>query len=218
MSPPPRRWRPRSRRCVYRIHDAPSLAKLEALREFLGLDRAVAAEGRQPAPVALQPDPGARAQDAEHAQPGQRSGAALAGAGRVQPGQHRPFRPEPPPLRAFHLADPPLCRPHRPSRADPRAELGAGRAAATEARPSCPRSPAQISAAERRAMAAERDTVDRLIAACSPTASARRSPAASRGVTRAGLFVQLDETGADGFVPMSHARQRLLRHDEGATR
>ena len=35
---------------------------------------------------------------------------------------------------------------------------------------------ARISAAERRAMAAERETVDRLIAACSPTGSARAFP------------------------------------------
>ena len=53
----------------------------------------------------------------EHAAAGQRGGAALAGAGRIRRRQYRPFRPQPAPLRAFHLADPPLCRPHRPPRA-----------------------------------------------------------------------------------------------------
>ena len=45
------------------------------------------------------------------------------------PGEHRPFRPEPPALRPFHLADPPLCRPHRPPGADRRAEAWARRPA-----------------------------------------------------------------------------------------
>ncbi len=57
---------------------------------------------------------------------------------------------------------------------------------------------ARISAAERRAMAAERETVDRLIA----NFLADRVGATFRGhisgVTRAGLFVKLDDTGADG--------------------
>ena len=35
MSPPPRRSRPRRQRLIYRIHDGPSLAKQESLREFL---------------------------------------------------------------------------------------------------------------------------------------------------------------------------------------
>ncbi len=34
-------------------------------------------------------------------------------------------------LRAFHLAHPPLCRPHRPSRADPRPEAGRATASPT---------------------------------------------------------------------------------------
>jgi ribonuclease R len=60
-----------------------------------------------------------------------------------------------------------------------------------------------ISAAERRAMVAERETVDRLAAAflagrLGATFSGRIS-----GVVSAGLFVVLDETGADGFLPVS---------------
>ena len=72
----------------------------------------------------------------------------------------------------------------------------------------------QISAAERRAMAAERETIDRLIAhhladRVGATFSGRIS-----GVTRAGLFVKLDETGADGFVPASTIGADFYRHDE----
>ena len=53
---------------VYRIHDAPSLAKLEALRDFLASIEMTLAEGRQPPPVALQPHPRRGAKDTEHGQ------------------------------------------------------------------------------------------------------------------------------------------------------
>ena len=55
----------------------------------------------------------------------QRGGAADPDAGALQPRQHRPFRPESGPLRPLHLADPPLCRPDRPPRPDPRVEAWA---------------------------------------------------------------------------------------------
>ena len=58
-----------------------------------------------------------------------------------------------------------------------------------------------ISAAERRAMAAERETVDRVIAAHLADRVGAVFEARIAGVTRAGLFVRLSETGADGFVP-----------------
>jgi ribonuclease R len=60
---------------------------------------------------------------------------------------------------------------------------------------------ARISAAERRAMVAERETVDRLIAAHLSHQVGAEFEARISGVTRAGLFVTLAETGASGFVP-----------------
>ncbi|MEM8811608.1 MAG: ribonuclease R [Pseudomonadota bacterium] len=60
-----------------------------------------------------------------------------------------------------------------------------------------------ISAAERRAMAAERETVDRLIAHHLADRVGADFTAKIAGVTKAGLFVRLSETGADGFVPIS---------------
>jgi len=60
-----------------------------------------------------------------------------------------------------------------------------------------------ISDAERRAMAAERETIDRLIAShlSGQTGSVFRGRIG--GVVGAGLFVKLNDTGADGFVPVS---------------
>jgi ribonuclease R len=73
-----------------------------------------------------------------------------------------------------------------------------------------------ISAAERRAMAAERDTVDRMIA--NLMADQLRSHFTGRiaGVTDAGLFVQLPETGANGFIPASTIGEDYFIHDRDA--
>lgn len=60
---------------------------------------------------------------------------------------------------------------------------------------------ARISAAERRAMAAERETVDRLIAHYMADRVGAHFRGVVAGVTRAGLFVKIDGIGADGFVP-----------------
>ncbi|GEP10377.1 ribonuclease R [Methylobacterium gnaphalii] len=72
----------------------------------------------------------------------------------------------------------------------------------------------QISGAERRAMAAERETIDRLIAHHLADRVGATFTGRISGVTRAGLFVKLDETGADGFVPASTIGADFYRHDE----
>jgi ribonuclease R len=75
---------------------------------------------------------------------------------------------------------------------------------------------ARISAAERRAMAAERETVDRLVAAHLADQIGARFMARISGVTRSGLFVRLLETGADGFVPASTLGRDYFTYDEAA--
>jgi len=73
---------------------------------------------------------------------------------------------------------------------------------------------ARISAAERRAMAAERETVDRLVAHFLADRIGATFRGRISGVTRAGLFVKLDETGADGFVPARTIGSDFYRFDE----
>ncbi len=73
-----------------------------------------------------------------------------------------------------------------------------------------------ISAAERRAMAAERETVDRVIAAHLADRVGAVFTGRVAGVTRAGLFVKLSETGADGFVPAATLGDEYFRFEEGA--
>ncbi len=73
---------------------------------------------------------------------------------------------------------------------------------------------AHISATERRAMAAERETVDRLIAHYLADHVGATFSGRVAGLTRAGLFVKLDETGADGFVPAATLGDDYFRYDE----
>ncbi len=74
-----------------------------------------------------------------------------------------------------------------------------------------------ISDTERRAMAAERETSDRLLAAFLADRVGAEFPARISGVTRSGLFVRLRETGADGFIPASTiGGGEYWRHDETA--
>jgi ribonuclease R len=73
---------------------------------------------------------------------------------------------------------------------------------------------ARISAAERRAMKAERETNDRLIANFLSDRIGAMFQGRISGVTRAGLFVKLAETGADGFVPARTIGDDYYRYHE----
>ncbi|WP_439628048.1 ribonuclease R [Shinella sp.] len=73
---------------------------------------------------------------------------------------------------------------------------------------------AEISTFERRAMAAERDTVDRLIAHHLAGRIGEEFDGRVSGVTKAGLFVTLPEYGADGFVPISLLGRDYFIYDE----
>ncbi len=72
----------------------------------------------------------------------------------------------------------------------------------------------RISVAERRAMAAERETVDRLIATHLADRVGATFQARIGGVTKVGLFVKLAETGADGFIPAATLGADYFRYDE----
>ena len=71
-----------------------------------------------------------------------------------------------------------------------------------------------ISMTERRAMAAERDSVDRYVAAFMQDRVGAVFDGRISGVTRFGLFIRLRETGADGLLPMRSLGGDFFRHDE----
>ena len=74
----------------------------------------------------------------------------------------------------------------------------------------------EISALERRSMAAERESKDRYVAAFMQDRLGGEFPARISGVTRFGLFVRLLETGADGLIPIGALGEEYFHHDEGA--
>lgn len=75
---------------------------------------------------------------------------------------------------------------------------------------------AEISAAERRAMLAERDTIDRLIALWMSDQIGATFQGRIAGVVKSGMFVRLSDTGADGFVPAATIGLDYYRYDEGS--
>ena len=81
-----------------------------------------------------------------------------------------------------------------------------------------PRIAEHISGTERRAAAAERDAVDRFTAAYLAERVGAVMPGRISGVTRFGLFVTLDESGADGLVPISTLPDDYYEHDEAGHR
>ncbi len=71
-----------------------------------------------------------------------------------------------------------------------------------------------ITVTERRAMAAERDAVDRYVAAFLQEHVGATFEGRITGVTRFGLFVRLLETGADGLIPVSSLGDDYFIHDD----
>ena len=72
----------------------------------------------------------------------------------------------------------------------------------------------EITFAERRAMAAERDATDRYVAAFLADKVGAEFDGRITGVTRFGLFVRLSGTGADGLVPVSRLGSEYFVHDD----
>ncbi len=71
-----------------------------------------------------------------------------------------------------------------------------------------------ISKTERISMIAERECTDRYVAAYMGQHVGEQFTAKIAGVSRAGLFVAFDETGGDGFVPVSSMTGDYFRHDK----
>lgn len=75
-----------------------------------------------------------------------------------------------------------------------------------------------ITRTERRAMQAERDALDRYVAAFMEARVGEVLPVRVTGVTRAGLFLTDDTTGATGLAPMSSLGDDYFVFDEPAQR
>ncbi|PCI00771.1 MAG: ribonuclease R [Alphaproteobacteria bacterium] len=73
-----------------------------------------------------------------------------------------------------------------------------------------------ISKTERNSMEAERSAVDRFTASYLETRISAQFSGRISGVTKFGLFVRLDENGADGLVPIRSLPDDYYIHDENA--
>src|SRR3954466_5948046 len=92
--------------------------------------------------------------------------------------------------------------------------LGEGALPETETLETLSEVAAQISVTERRAMKAERETADRLIAHFLADRIGASFQGRISGVTRAGLFVKLSDTGADGLIPIRTLGTEYFNYDE----
>jgi ribonuclease R len=92
--------------------------------------------------------------------------------------------------------------------------LGEGALPETETVETLSEVAAQISVTERRAMKAERETADRLIAHFLADRIGATFQGRVSGVTRAGLFVKLSDTGADGLIPIRTLGTEYFNYDE----
>ncbi|MCV2872325.1 ribonuclease R [Defluviimonas sp. WL0050] len=70
-----------------------------------------------------------------------------------------------------------------------------------------------ISDTERRSMAAERDTTDRYLASYLAERVGNEFSGRISGIARFGLFVKLDETGADGMIPIRTLGREFFHYD-----
>jgi ribonuclease R len=73
-----------------------------------------------------------------------------------------------------------------------------------------------ISETERRSMAAERDTTDRYLASYLADRVGTEVAGRISGIARFGAFVKLDETGADGLIPIRSLGQEYFHYDREA--
>ena len=79
-----------------------------------------------------------------------------------------------------------------------------------------PETAEHISATERRSMAAERDTTDRYLAAYLSDRVGAELTGRISGVARFGAFVKLDETGADGLIPIRSIGREFFHFDRSS--
>jgi ribonuclease R len=198
--------------CLYRVHDQPDAAKLHALREFLGS-----------LGIGLAPGPRVRPADLNRVLKSVADSpvARLVNETVLRSQSQAVYSPDN--LGHFGLALARYAHFTSPIRRFPdlvvhRALIsayGLGEGGLPESdKGRLAEFGEHLSMCERRAVAAERAAMDRYVAAYMAAHVGANFPGRITGVTRFGLFVTLDGTGADGLIPIRSLGQQFFRHDE----
>jgi ribonuclease R len=199
--------------CLYRVHDQPDLAKLEALREFLGT-----------LGIALPSGPRLKPGDLNRVLQGvvDKPVAQLVNQTVLRSQSQAVYSPDN--LGHFGLALSRYAHFTSPIRRYPDlvvhraliAAYGLGDGGLAEAdKGRFAEFGEHLSMCERRAVMAERGAMDRYVAAYMAAHVGATFPGRVTSVTRFGLFLALDGTGADGLLPIRSLGQEFFRHDEG---
>ncbi|MEP1207948.1 MAG: ribonuclease R [Rhizobiaceae bacterium] len=197
---------------IYRVHDVPSLAKLESLRQFLRTLAIPLAKGSQIKPATF---------NAILAQVAEKDSAELVNSVVLRSQSQAEYSP----VNIGHFGLNLKKYAHFTSPIRRYADLIVHRALVGslglgEGGITLPEEEnldviaEQISDSERRAMLAERQTIDRLISTHLAEKIGAQFHGRINGVTRAGLFITLNETGADGFIPISKIGDDYYTYDE----
>ncbi|HTO81749.1 MAG TPA: ribonuclease R [Methylomirabilota bacterium] len=198
--------------CMYRVHDAPDPAKIEALREFAASLGLSLAKGQVIRPAVF-----ARLLEQARGTPY----AAMINELVLRSQAQAVYSPAN--IGHFGLALPRYCHFTSPIRryADllvHRALISAHGFGEDGLRPEdgarFPAIAEHISATERRAAVAERDAVDRYVAAFLAERVGDVFVGGITGVTRFGLFVTLKDSGGSGIVPIGSLPSDFYDHDE----
>jgi ribonuclease R len=199
--------------CLYRVHDEPDPAKLEALREFLGTLGIAVPTGQRLRPADLN-----RVLQAVARKPVTR----LVNETILRSQSQAVYSPDN--LGHFGLALARYAHFTSPIRRFPDlivhraliAAYGLGEGGLPEGdRGRFEEFGEHLSMCERRAVAAERGAMDRYVAAYMAQHVGASFPGRVTSVTRFGLFLSLDGTGADGLLPIRSLGHEFFRHEEG---
>jgi ribonuclease R len=199
--------------CLYRVHDQPDAAKLEALREFLGTLGIAVPTGQRLRPADL---------NRVLHQVADKPVSQLVSQTVLRSQSQAVYSPDN--LGHFGLALARYAHFTSPIRRYPDlivhrsliVAYGLGEGGLAEAdKGRFIEFGEHLSMCERRAVAAERSAMDRYVAAYMAAHVGATFPGRVTSVTRFGLFAALDGTGADGLIPIRSLGQEFFRHDEG---
>jgi ribonuclease R len=209
---------------VYRIHETPNREKLLALRDFLATSGRKLALGQVVTPSLFNRMLKDIADDAERAlvmeavlrsQTQAYYGPANAGHFGLALGSYAHFTS---PIRRYAdlLVHRALVDAYGLEQPKPKLDLPATTGLSERDRASLEAVSDAISTAERRAMAAERDTIDRYVAAWLSARVGEVFACRITGVQGFGFFATILQLGGDGLVPVSTLGDEYYRYDEAA--